>query len=922
MVRSRLSVLFFSQVCLLAAVAGVLAFRYPGPGFLLLGLVWLLDLPRSGTPGRVFFLALAFAGAALYTDARFPVPPPVPAWLEKASAPTEIRDGKEQPPEAVRVRGRVVSGTPLPGNRLRLVLEHVSPADGPAAVAEADVSGSAPYRGRIVWTWYRSGFAPLPGQGLEATIRLSPVRGTKNPGVWDIDRYWQDRDVWFRAWSGSRADVVFLESDAPGLPSGGTMALAFANARQDLLNKFLAALPGYTAPAGQPLAASLPEASAMLPALIFGDRSFLSAEQSDLVARSTLAHSLALSGLHLGYAVLAGVVLAYGIGLCFPRLWLRVPRPLAALVLAVPLAGAYLWLGQMPLSLMRAACMLLFWTILLILKRPKALLDGLLAAVTVLLLLDPLSLFDLSLQLSVLSVAVIALSLPLVSRFAHRLFPDRTVGREPGQVRGSVSPPAESQGLFRRLKPRNETRKPVFPRFLHWAVTLLGISFCIQAALLPLTARAFGTTGLWFPLNLIWLPALGFLVMPPAFLGLVFAGLGWEASASAALYIASLPCEGLMALLHWLDGTGLLLAPLMPRPHWLSSAGFWLLCLSLSALMLGKPGTRRGTTVFVLAGLVMLLIPPGMALYTDRQPGVRLRLLDVGQGQSVLVEWSGLAGAGSDNSRPAGRALIDGGGLPGGNFDVGESIVGPVLTDNALPRLDMVINTHPDADHLAGLMHILERFTVGRYLTNGDRPVPALEKREQAVLERSGLVRRVLAAGDRLALGSDLRLEVLWPTGEWQKIREPGEEKGNNASLILRLVWRDKGLALLCGDAEAPALKVLLAETQKSSDGTPLLASDSRPDSALAAQVLVVPHHGSGGSLVPGFYEAVRPELAMASCGYANKWGFPSPAVRNALRTLGIAFHDTAESGQIQVVWRNPDEPPDVVLARTANADE
>ena len=132
----------------------------------------------------------------------------------------------------------------------------------------------------------------------------------------------------------------------------------------------------------------------------------------------------------------------------------------------------------------------------------------------------------------------------------------------------------------------------------------------------------------------------------------------------------------------------------------------------------------------------------------------------------------------------------------------------------------------------------------------------------------------------------------------------------------------DKGLALLCGDAEAPALKVLLAETQKSSDGTPLLASDSRPDSALAAQVLVVPHHGSGGSLVPGFYEAVRPELAMASCGYANKWGFPSPAVRNALRTLGIAFHDTAESGQIQVVWRNPDEPPDVVLARTANADE
>jgi competence protein ComEC len=264
-----------------------------------------------------------------------------------------------------------------------------------------------------------------------------------------------------------------------------------------------------------------------------------------------------------------------------------------------------------------------------------------------------------------------------------------------------------------------KARLPTFRRFMRWAVTLLGISFCIQVALMPLTVRAFGVAALCFHLNLLWLPALGFLVMPPAFAGLLLSGLGLELPAQAALYLASLPCAVLMDLLSWLDGTGLLLAPIMPRPHWLSIAGFWLLCLTLPALILGRGGTRRGTIVFVLAGLVLFALPPALALYADSRPGVRLRLLDVGQGQAVLVEWSGLSGHGSKNGNPSGRALIDGGGFASDTFDVGKNIIAPILTDNALPRLDLVVNTHPDTDHLAGLIYILEHFTVRQYLSNG-----------------------------------------------------------------------------------------------------------------------------------------------------------------------------------------------------------
>ena len=887
--------LLFWQICLLAGVAGVLATREILPGLLLFVLTWWLDLPRTSVRNKAYqhtlLLAVTFCLAFGYACWRTPAAPPVPLWLTAATTPAPDSNDDERMPGPVRIRAQVQSCTPLHESRLRLILAHASPVKNNSAtqLPASDAESSA-YAGNIMWTWRTPDAAPpapLPGQWVEATVRLAPVHGMANPGTWDTEQYWQDRGVWFRAWSGSSTRLEVID------PAAG----AFSRIRQSLYERFLANLPQNDALPASTVAPT--PAAAVLPALVFGDRSFLTPKQTDYFAQATLSHSLALSGLHLGYAAALGFALACGVGRCFPGLWLRIPRPLAVLLLALPLAGIYLWLGQAPVSLVRAACMLVFWATLMLLKRPKVMLDGLCFAVAFLLLLDPLSLFDISLQLSALSVATIALCFPTVSRMGQRLFPF-----SPKRAASASSGPPS---LWMR---------EIVITILRGTLTLAGVSFCIQVMLSPLTIRAFGTAGLWFPLNLIWLPVLGSLVMPLAFAGLLLSSLGLDSLAQLALHGATLPCEALLWLLARMDTASLLIAPVVLRPHWMSGAGFWLLCLFLPQLFLAPPagGQRQKIRAVIALGLFLLLLPPGMAWYASQQPGVRLRVLDVGQGQAVLVEWSGLAQM--DLAQPgtswlpfaprhSGRVLIDGGGFSSGSFDTGEAVVAPVLTDNALPRVDMIINSHPDTDHLAGLLYLLRHFQTRAYATNGDTATPALAAQEKSVLEQTQRLPAVLTAGDVLALAPDLNLEVLWPprgmVGNQVKGPRKGES-GNNASLILRLVWQGKPLALVCGDAELPALRALTESTAGAEH--------------LTAQALVLPHHGSGKSLLPAFYDAVQPAVALASCGFSNQWGFPAASVRAALQERGIPLYTTARDGQLSLIWETQKNLPRIVTTR------
>ncbi len=888
---SELPSLLFRQRLFLAALTGAVCSRDVALGIAAFAL--LLAIPRRTALSRVALQTAFFVvglGVALLAE---PEPPDCPSW---ASVP-----GK-----SVVAEGRVDAVTGLPGGRARVLLKELRPVTNvpelpeevdaqvrkalkrtppsglsggrkgyPGAIVEDE---SSPVPGLVTMTLYANDMErigrPVPGQTMRALLRLYPSVGSVNPGTSDLGSYWADRDVWHNARLTRKNGGPILLSLAEG--EGAFFQASRLRERwRGALEKTLLGHDSDEAGADAPQAKNAGMATAgasaseqgraMLLALLFGDRSRLSPETVELFTRAGLVHSLALSGQHLALAAMAGTAFVAMLSLAFRGLFLRVPRRTLLVSAGVPFAMAYLFLGGAPFSLIRAAFMMLVAAGFLCLRRVSSSLDALLAAAMLLFIGWPLSVFDLSAQLSVLAVAGILLSMPLISALRKR-FP-------PSEKRRAVLP---------------WPRRAAYA-LIRWIGTMLILSFSAQMAVLPVLASTFGAVSLNFWMNVFWLPPLTFVTLPGAALGLLLLiPFGPQPVSDLLFAVAAWPAD---VMLSWLSA--------MARDGWLP----YVQCFRPSSLSaLGYGAAFAGALLFVgarLSGGVngvasrrlllcgLLLLPAGqLPTWVDdwvaaKERRVSLTLFDVGQGQAALLEY------------PGGRVLVDGGGGASPFFDCGRSILAPALTCRRVPRLDAVLVSHTDMDHARGLRWILEHFDVGclcwSSISAGDDSADGRALRE--IARRKGIPEKILARGDTLTLAEGVRLEVVWPDLEILRAMRPGRKtSGNDASLAFLLMRDDKALALLCGDMTAPALRRLAESGQR-----------------LRAQMLVLPHHGAASGFQRAFYDAVSPEASMASAASFNHYGFPSAKVRREMARRLIPLFSTTDRGGVTVTWSGRD---------------
>jgi len=382
-----------------------------------------------------------------------------------------------------------------------------------------------------------------------------------------------------------------------------------------------------------------------------------------------------------------------------------------------------------------------------------------------------------------------------------------------------------------------------------WGRGLAAISRLLQAhgfmalIMLPLGALFFGGGSLVAMLaNLLMIPLLGWLVVPAALLAVLgFLG-NWPVE-PALWQLAGLPLEGLLPVARHLAIAG---------GHWL----YVPLTASLGPAMLGVLGVSLllvpgGTPLKLLALLLALpaLLPP---LAASQPPSLdtRVTVLDVGQGTSVVVQ-SGE------------RALLydTGGGDPDG-LNKRVMAVLPFLRQRGITALDTFIVSHPDLDHSAGAPAVLEAMPVGRLRYGGTPP-------------RAGIGRPCVA-------GEAWR----WPGGQVFQFLSPAMEtpaRSNDSSCVLKVQVGDFTL-LLPGDIEAERERILAQYWGEQ----------------LRSNWLLAGHHGSRTSSTLTFLKRVRPDVAVISSGYANRFGHPHPAIMQRLQQQGSHTHSTAIDGALE----------------------
>lgn len=279
----------------------------------------------------------------------------------------------------------------------------------------------------------------------------------------------------------------------------------------------------------------------------------------------------------------------------------------------------------------------------------------------------------------------------------------------------------------------------------------------------------------------------------------------------------------------------------------MSISRFWLFAFFLSI----------GISIFVYIGWNFFQPKPMMVAF-----------LDVGQGDAIFIE--------TPNGN---QILVDGG--PGRNA-LSELGTFMHFSDR---HIDMVIATHADADHITGLIPVIEQYSVGAFVDNGMRADTNIDQVLVDLVQEKNIPYVVARRGMRFILDAKegIFLETLLP----EHIEHGGDR--NSASLVFQLVYGENEV-LLTGDAELENEQMLVSEM-----GT------------LDSDILKVGHHGSGTSTGLEFLKKVDPEFAVLSYGCDNRYGHPHPTVTKNLATEHVTTLSTCEMGTITMYGNGKD---------------
>jgi competence protein ComEC len=679
-----------------------------------------------------------------------------------------------------------------------------------------------------------------------AKVRLKIPRNFKNPGRFDYRSYLNSKGI----------HLIGNVSDPETLVRLGQFNLPFYYAfPQQLREQMLASLSQL-----------FPEDEGkLLQAMVFGMKDSLSPEIKEAYIATGLAHLTAVSGLHIGFV--ASTFYFLFTPLVFYLLYQFKPDSAraghsgkhTAFLCLIPVLLYMIVVGA-KVSSLRAGIMISAFLIAIIINRKNSLFNAFLSAAFFILLWKPESLIDPGFQLSFLAVAGILWVIHLLTEMGDD--PLSKLGEPPWHQKllGKESHSIESKPIKSRLK----------KIFIGSAL----ISFTVTLATLPVLLFNFNRISLvgaflnlfLVPLaallipgvllvtcigvvsqSLAMLPAIPFLYLTKLFLIIpqFVAGFPW-----ASIYLATPPAIWVVFYFAVLLSAGYALLHKVRDEEFSSTF-------------------KVGWSVATVITLAMLTYPRAFHLPPEE---LTVSVLDIGQGESIFIEF------------PNGKTLImDGGGFYKNSLDVGKVVIAPFLWNRGIDRIDYMVATHSDNDHISGLDSVLDLFPVKTFLTFGENIAGYRMKRLYAKAKDKNVELVALKPGQPFVIG-ETQLTQLHPDDKNKTASPKDRRVDNDLSLVMKLDYQSFSM-LFTGDIGEKVEKKLAKAYPK-----------------LKVDILKGPHHGSRFSNSESFIKATHPDSVVFSSGYLNRMKHPHPETLDRYKSNGVNIYRTDLNGAVQII--------------------
>ncbi len=537
---------------------------------------------------------------------------------------------------------------------------------------------------------------------------------------------------------------------------------------------------------------SLPNGSvgrSVIEALSIGDKSGFSNAQREVLQQSGLSHLFAISGLHIGLMFALGIFVFKHIWNVIPGLYERIPRPYLCLAPALMLAVLYSAMAGFSVSTQRALIMLSVFVVMRLLCRDTGLLKVLLIAASLILLLDPFAVLDGGFWLSFGAVFTIACT---------------ASNNEP--------------------------------------VRLIRLQTALWLGMLPLSLILFGYVSLISPLvNLFAVPLFCVILIPITLFSVLLLVFKLDHVAAPIINSLEFCFNKIFVLLEWL----------VAKPHVglsIPSIPKWYLLGIIALIFIAFFMRQRKLIRIVLIWPLLLLSLLGIAGTEPNKGKVRVTLLDVGQGLSLVIQTQ------------SGVTVYDTGPKYSSGFTAASAVLIPYLRKQGIDKIDRLIISHADNDHIGGYHALSNAIPIQTVLTSRTDKLPDASECEAG------------QSWDE----NDTRFVVIGP-------QEGTPTGSNNRSCVLMLDHLGVRV-LLTGDIEKKVERFLLNQAL-----------------SLKADILLVPHQGSKTSSTTEFLHAVDPKLALVAAGYRNHYGHPNSAVLQRYQRRGVKVLSTIESGTIEI---------------------